>query len=226
MNRLLIIEDDPAILKALTVSLQDEHYTIETANDGLDGFEKAQKGAFDLIILDLMLPGLNGADICKKLRSENNNALILVLTSKNDELDKVVMLELGADDYMVKPPALRELQARVKALLRRTRAPGQNLNTFTFGNFTLDFERWEASKNSIAVKLTSKEYEVMRLLIEKEGLVISRDELLNKVWGYESFPTTRTVDNFILTLRKKIEDDPRNPQHLITVHGAGYKFIT
>lgn len=224
MKQILIIEDDPAILKALTECLGEEHYQIETATDGESGFELAQNREVDLIILDLMLPGKNGADICKELRLNAINTPILVLTSKQEELDKVLLLELGADDYVVKPPALRELQARVKALLRRSGGLDKKLDSFTFGNFTLDFKRHEAFKNTSPVKLTAKEFQVLKLLIEHESEVISRDELLNKVWGYENFPTTRTVDNFILTLRKKIEDDPSEPEHLLTIHGTGYKF--
>jgi DNA-binding response OmpR family regulator len=225
MKHLLIIEDDPAILKALTASLQEEHYKIDTAADGISGYEKAMNDKLNLIILDLMLPGMNGADICKNLRSEGITTPILVLSSKQDEIDKVLLLELGADDYMVKPPAIRELQARVKAMLRRANTLDQKLDSFTFGNFTLDFKRHEAFKNTTPVKLTAKEFQVLKMLIEHEGEVISRDELLNRVWGYETFPTTRTVDNFILTLRKKIEDDPHDPLHLVTIHGTGYKFV-
>jgi len=225
MKQLLIIEDDPAILKALDASFEEEHYKIATATNGIDGFEKAQDPEVDLIILDLMLPGKNGKDICSELRAKEISTPILILTSKQDEIDKVLLLELGADDYVTKPPAIRELQARVKALLRRSSGLVQKLNSFTFGNITLDFKRLEAFKNSDPVKLSSKEFEVIRFLIEHEGEVVSRDQLLNEVWGYDIFPTTRTVDNLILNLRKKIEDDPSEPSHLLTMHGSGYKFL-
>ncbi len=225
MKQLLIIEDDLAILKALEASFEEEHYKIISATDGIDGYEKAMDPNVDLIILDLMLPGKNGKDICGDLRKNEITTPILILTSKQDEIDKVLLLELGADDYVTKPPGLRELHARVKALLRRSSGLDQKLNSFTFGNITLDFKRLEAFKNSEPVKLSSKEFEVIQFLIEHEGEVVSRDQLLNEVWGYEVFPTTRTVDNLILNLRKKIEEDPSQPNHLLTMHGSGYKFL-
>ncbi|KAA3618298.1 MAG: DNA-binding response regulator [Calditrichaeota bacterium] len=225
MQKLLIIEDDLAILKALEASFEEEHYKIISATDGIDGLEKALDPEVDIIILDLMLPGKNGKDICREVRQREITTPILVLTSKQDEIDKVLLLELGADDYVTKPPSIRELHARVKALLRRSSGLIQKLNSFTFGNMTLDFKRLEAFKNSEPVKLSSKEFEVIRFLIEHEGEVVSRDQLLNEVWGYDVFPTTRTVDNLILNLRKKIEDDPSEPSHLLTMHGSGYKFL-
>ena len=225
MNRLLIIEDDPAILQALEASFEEEHYKIITATDGIDGYEKALQPDIDLIILDLMLPGKNGKDICNDLRKNEISTPILILTSKQDEIDKVLLLELGADDYVTKPPGIRELHARVKALLRRSSGVTKKLNAFSFGNITIDFKRLEVFKNSDPVKLSSKEYDVIRFFIEHEGEVVSRDMLLNEVWGYDIFPTTRTVDNLILNLRKKIEDDQSNPKHLLTMHGSGYKFI-
>ncbi len=225
MKQLLIIEDDLAIAKALEASFEEEHYKIVTATDGIDGFQKAMDPEIDLIILDLMLPGKNGKDVCHDLRKEGITTPILILSSKQDEIDKVLLLELGADDYVTKPPGIRELQARVKALLRRTSVLTQKLNAFAFGNMTIDFKRLEAYKNSEPVKLSSKEFEVIRFFIEHEGEVVSRDQLLNEVWGYDIFPTTRTVDNLILNLRKKIEDDPSEPSHLLTMHGSGYKFL-
>jgi DNA-binding response OmpR family regulator len=225
MSTILIIEDDPAILQALQASFEEEHYNLISASDGLEGYEKAMQDNVDLIILDLMLPGKNGKDICNDLRKKEITTPVLILSSKQDEIDKVLLLELGADDYVTKPPSIRELLARVKALLRRSTGLSQKLNAFTFGNITLDFKRLEAYKNSEPVKLSSKEFEVIRFFIEHEGEVVSRDQLLNEVWGYDVFPTTRTVDNLILNLRKKIEDDPANPEHLLTMHGAGYKFL-
>jgi DNA-binding response OmpR family regulator len=225
MNKLLIIEDDPAILKGLTISLEQEHYKVDSSSDGLEGYEKAKKNNYDLIILDLMLPGKNGQEICRDLRNDKINTPILMLTSKHEESDKVLGLELGADDYVTKPFSIRELQARVKALLRRSVPPEIELQTYEFGNVHINFKKQEVSKNNNSIKLSSKELEILHFLIQHEGEVVSRSSLLDEVWGYEVFPTTRTVDNFILNIRKKIEDDPSHPRHLITVPTSGYKFI-
>ncbi len=225
MKKILIIEDDPAIQKALQVSFENEHYEIITASDGLDGFEKAQDTSINIIILDLMLPGKNGKEICKDLRSDGINTPILILTSRQEEMDKVLLFELGADDYVTKPPGIRELQARVKALLRRASQTEKDIDIFTFGDINLDFRKQEAFKNKEQLKLSSKEFEIIKFFIQHEEEVIPRHQLLEEIWGYDVYPTTRTVDNYILNLRKKIEDDPSDPKHLITVHTSGYKFI-
>jgi DNA-binding response OmpR family regulator len=224
MKSILIIEDDLSILKGLQASLEEENYNIITASDGEKGYELAQRENIDLIILDLMLPGKGGQDICRDLRSEGIDTPILMLTSKNEEIDKVLGLETGADDYVTKPFSIRELQARIKALLRRASPIKKEVDTFSFGNVHLDFIRLEALKNKKPVKLSAKEFEILNFFIRHEGELVSRDMLLDEVWGYDIYPTTRTVDNYILSLRKKIEDDPANPQHLLTLHGAGYKF--
>jgi len=225
MNKILIIEDDPAILKGLIVSLKEEHYEIDSSSDGLQGFEKARNKEYDLLILDLMLPGKNGQDICRELRAEKINTPILMLTSKHEESDKVLGLELGADDYVTKPFSIRELQARIKALLRRSVPHEKDLQFYEFGNIKIDFKKQEATTKNKPVKLSSKEFEILHFLIQHESEVVSRSMLLDEIWGYDVYPTTRTVDNFILNIRKKIEDDPSNPKHLITVHTSGYKFI-
>jgi DNA-binding response OmpR family regulator len=225
MNRLLIIEDDPAIQKALQASFEEEHYEIITALDGLDGYEKAQDKSINLIILDLMLPGKNGKEICKDLRKNGINTPILILTSRQEEMDKVLLFELGADDYVTKPPGIRELQARVKALLRRSSQPEKEVETYAFGDIKLDFKKQEAFKKGDELKLSSKEFEILQYLTQHEGEVVSRSMLLDDIWGYDVYPTTRTVDNYILNIRKKIENDPAIPKHLITVHTSGYKFI-
>lgn len=226
MKRILIIEDDPAILKGLCISLEEEHYQVFTASDGEHGYQLARKDNFDLIILDLMLPGKNGQEICRELRGQDVKTPIIMLTSKKEESDKVLGLELGADDYVTKPFSVRELQARIKALLRRT-APEDKADqdTYSFGSIQINFIRQEATKNDLPIKLSVKEFEILRFFIDHEQEVVQRDLLLNEVWGYDIFPTTRTVDTFILNIRKKIEDDPAHPRHLITIHGAGYKFI-
>ncbi len=225
MKKILIIEDDPAILKGLQISLEEEHYKIYTEINGVKGFETAQKQLFDLIILDLMLPGMNGQEICKKLRNQSISTPIIMLTSKKEEADKVLGLELGADDYVTKPFSIRELIARIKALLRRTQKENVSIEQFTFGKIHIDFQKQVLIKDDRPIKLSVREFEILRYFIEHEDQVVTRDMLLNDIWGYDIFPTTRTVDTFILNLRKKIEADPSNPKHLITIHKAGYKFL-
>ena len=228
MKKILIIEDDPAMRKALVASLESENFETRTAVNGFDGYEMAIDGANDLIILDLMLPGKTGTEICRDLRMNQINVPILILSSKQDEIDKVLLLELGADDYLAKPPGLRELIARVKVLLRRTHRsadPKQSSDTVQFDGVLIDFKRQEATKNGKTLKLSAREFEILHFFSDMEGEVVFRDQLLNAVWGYENYPTTRTIDNFIANLRKKIENNPADPRHLITVFGSGYKFI-
>jgi DNA-binding response OmpR family regulator len=226
MKKILIIEDDPAILEGLRESLELEHYAVEIASDGPGGHERARSSDADLILLDLMLPGMNGEEICRSLRSAGITTPIIMLTARNEEIDKVLGLELGADDYITKPFGMRELLARIRAVLRRaTGTAGGTTSTYTFGDVHLDFDRQEGRKRSDTIRLTAMEFRIMKYFAEREGRVVTRDMLLDDVWGYEAFPTTRTVDNFILLLRKKIEDDPARPRHLVTVHKAGYKFI-
>lgn len=225
MSRILLIEDDSAIIIGLEDSLNEEHYEVIKANDGYLGFQKAKKEKFDLIILDLMLPSKNGIDICKELRRDNIKTPILMLTSKKDELDKVLGLEIGADDYVTKPFSIRELLARIKVLLRRNPIIRTDIQETNFGNIHINFKNLEARKNNRAIELSSLEFKILKYLLEREGEVISRDQLLDNVWGYDNFPTTRTVDNYILSLRKKIEDNPAQPIHIITFHKVGYKFV-
>jgi DNA-binding response OmpR family regulator len=225
MKKILIIEDDPTISKGLQISLQAEHYDILTSASGEKGFQSAQQENIDLIILDLMLPGKNGEEICRDLRQKGLKTPILILTSRSEEIDKVLLLEMGADDYMTKPFGIRELQARVKALLRRGSEVRARIETYSFADISLDFIKQEASKKKKPLKLTTKEFEILHFFIQHEGQVISRDVFLDEVWGYEVFPTTRTVDNYILALRKKIEADSTQPKHLLTIPKAGYKFV-
>jgi DNA-binding response OmpR family regulator len=225
MKRILIVEDDAAILKGLESALGEEHYQILTASDGEKGYQAARRENVDLIILDLMLPKKNGEEVCRDLRRDGIATPILMLTSKTGEMDKVLGLELGADDYVTKPFSIRELQARIKALLRRGGDISKEIDEYSFGNIYVDFRKMEATKNRKPISLTAKEFEILKFFIQHESEVVSRDMLLDKVWGYEQFPTTRTVDNYILSLRKKIESDPSEPRHLLTVHTAGYKFV-
>jgi DNA-binding response OmpR family regulator len=225
MNRVLVVEDEAAILQGLRDNLEFEGYEVFTALDGVAGLEQIRKHDPHLIILDLMLPRLSGYELCRKLRAEGVNTPILMLTARGEEADRVLGLDLGADDYVTKPFSVRELMARVRALLRRT-ASGVGLpNDLEFDDVRVDFARYEATRAGRKVELTRKEFGLLRLLAAKEGAVITRDELLEKVWGYDAMPTTRTVDNHLAALRAKLERDAAEPQHLITVHGVGYKLV-
>ncbi len=225
MTTILIIEDDPAILHGLEEGLSEERMKITTASDGEKGFRTALREPFDLIILDVMLPSKNGIDICRDLRNKGNRKPILMLTSKKHEADKVLGLEIGADDYMTKPFGMRELIARIHALLRRKQSVESTTQTAAFGEISVDFVKQELLKRKKSVKLSAKEFQLLKYFVEHHGDVVSRDQLLDDIWGYDVTPTTRTVDNYILSLRKKIEKDPSNPKHLITIHTAGYKFL-
>ena len=225
MKRMLIVEDDKAILRGLIDSFKAEHFDVETSSDGEEGYTFARRRKFDLIILDVMLPGMNGLDICKQLRVEGVKTPILMLTGKGEEIDKVMGLELGADDYITKPFSVKELIARVKAVLRRQSDIRTALTEATFGDVFVDFKKQEAVKGKKTLALSAKEFQLLKYFAEREGEVISRNQLLDDVWGYEAMPTTRTVDNYILSLRKKIESNPSKPTHLLTIHTAGYKFV-
>ena len=226
MKRILIIEDDPAIVKGLQESLEDEHYDVLTATDGKEGYEMAGRENPDLILLDLMLPTMNGQDICRKLREDGITVPILMLTSKREETDKVLGLELGADDYITKPCSLRELHARIKANLRRSDIIRKEVSTFTFADLEIDFKKQKSLKKGKPIQFSTKEYEILHFFIQHDDEIVSRDMLLDEVWGYDVFPTTRTVDNYILNLRKKIEIDPTQPKHILTIHKSGYRFIS
>jgi DNA-binding response OmpR family regulator len=225
MKRILVVEDDPAILAGLQLSLEEENYQVLGVDDGLAGYEIARKDNIDLIILDLMLPGKNGREICVDLRKNGVETPILMLTARKQETDKVLGLELGADDYVTKPFGLPELKARIKALLRRRSAVRKDLEDDVFGDVRVDFRRQEAFRSDKSLRLSAREFAILKYFLQREGEVVSRQMLLSDVWGYEVQPTTRTVDNFILTLRKKIEKNPSKPEHLLTLHAAGYKFI-
>lgn len=225
MKRILIIEDDPAISKGLSDALKEEHYEVVTEEDGDKGFKFAQNENISLIILDLMLPTKNGIEICTDLRKKGINTPILMLTSKKEEMGKVLGLEVGADDYMTKPFSVRELLARIKALLRRKQEISKDIEEYAFGNVEIDFKKQTAVKNNKPIELSTTEYKILKYFVEHEVEVVTRDNLLDKVWGYDVFPTTRTVDNYILSIRKQIEDNPSEPKHLITISKAGYKFV-
>lgn len=226
--KILLIEDEPGLIITLTDRLTSEGYGVDPATDGEEGFEKALGGGFDLIILDVMLPRKNGFDICRDLRQKNVQTPILMLTARGEVVDKVVGLKLGADDYLTKPFELIELLARIEALLRRT--PGSSgstasaPDTYKFGPVRVDFRRAEVDRDGQPVELSSLEFKLLQYLITHRGSVISRDTLLDEVWGYDAMPSTRTVDVHVAWLRQKVEPNPRHPQFILTVHGLGYKF--
>lgn len=225
MNKILIIEDDPAVSKGLQISLKKEMYESMVEADGEKGYQTALKIKPELILLDIMLPNKNGFDICKDLRLNGHNYPIIMLSAKAEESDKVIGLELGADDYVTKPFSVKELMARIKAILRRRTVIVHEFDKYEFGDVTLDFAKLEAKKGDRKIDLSLKEYEILKYFISKEGSIVTRNDLLDEVWGYENFPTTRTVDNYILMIRKRIESNPSRPEHLLTYHSAGYKFV-
>jgi len=225
MRKVLIIDDDVTIARGLEDALKSEHFDVLLAHTGEKGFLMAKRENIDLVILDLRLPDKDGEDVCRELRKAGVQVPILMLTSKKQEMDKVMGLEIGADDYMTKPFSIRELVARVRALLRRESKIKVDIEEYSFGDVHLDFKKKQAFKKKKEITLTVKELEILKYFVQHEGEVITRDVLLNEVWGYEQFPTTRTVDNYILAIRKQIEDDHSAPQHLLTIHTAGYKFV-
>jgi len=225
-EKILIIEDEEDLVKGLKLNLADEGYEVDYALNGKEGLEKALNEKPDLILLDIMLPGMNGLEICKELRQLKLDIPILMLTAKGEEIDKVIGLEIGADDYISKPFSIRELLARVKAHLRRENRGGEAVPSLVqLETVKIDFGHYKVIREGDETDLTSLEVDVLRYLIGQEGKVVSRDDLLDKIWGYEKYPTTRTIDNHILKLRKKIELDPNHPKHILTVYGGGYRFV-
>jgi DNA-binding response OmpR family regulator len=223
MSIVLIVEDDPAILRGLTDNLRFEGYEVLTATEGDTGYQLALEKKPDMLILDLMLPKMSGFEICRKLREDGFANPILMLTARGEESDRVLGLDLGADDYVTKPFSVRELLARVRARLRKPQQAKPD--ELRFDDVVVDFRRYEATKNNEPLEMTRKEFGVLRLLATKAGEVVTRDDLLNEVWGYENYPTTRTVDNHVALLRAKLEENPAEPKRLITVHGVGYKLV-
>jgi len=224
MERILIVEDEDAIAMPLADNLTIEGYEVSTAKDGRLGFSQAKEKRHDLIILDVMLPGMDGFEICKQLRQAGVTTPILMLTAKSQEIDKVLGLELGADDYVTKPFSSRELLARVKALLRRARQPGPDMGVCAFGNVEIDFKKYEAKKNGAPIYLTALEFSLLQCLIKHRDEVVHRDAVLNEVWGEHVHVDPRTVDKHVSSLRQKLEDDPEQPRHIVGVRGVGYRF--
>jgi two-component system alkaline phosphatase synthesis response regulator PhoP len=219
--RVLLVEDEAGLRLTLTDRLGSEGYAVETAGDGEDGLARATSGGFDLIVLDVMLPRMNGFDVCREVRHRGVTTPILMLTAKG----QVVGLELGADDYLTKPFETIELMARLEALLRRTPArPQPGGDIYRFGDVAVDFRKMEVSRAGAPVELSAREFKLLRHFIAHRGATLSRDELLSNVWGYDEMPLTRTVDVHVAGLRQKIESNPKNPEHILTIHGLGYKF--
>ena len=228
-KKILIIEDEKAISDIIKFNLVKEGYQVETAYDGIDGLAMALACGADLVLLDIMLPGMDGFEVCRKIR-ETSNVPVLMLTAKEEEVDKVLGLELGADDYITKPFGMRELIARIKANIRRQNIAGgvspelQASDVKTFGALEIDLNRYEVRKNGNVLELTLREFELLKYLAEREDKVYSREQLLEEVWGYEYYGDIRTVDVTVRRLREKLEDDPANPQYIMTKRGIGYYF--
>jgi DNA-binding response OmpR family regulator len=226
MNKVLVVEDDEAMAVALRDGFVYEGYDVSVARDGETGLKMARETSPDLMILDVMLPKMTGLEICKLLRGEGSDLPIIMLTARGQEIDKVLGLKLGADDYVTKPFSFMELMARVEAVLRRTRPDGGHQRpVHRFGDITVDCDRHEATRGDELLELTPREFRLLGYFLEHRGEVVSREELLDAVWGYDIIPFTRTVDTHIGKLRKKIEADPSDPRHIITVHRLGYKFV-
>jgi DNA-binding response OmpR family regulator len=224
VGRILVVEDDPAVQKALRRLFETEGYAVETQADGKSALDSFQSSAPAAIVLDLRLPKVSGRDVCKEIRALAPALPIVVLSAASDVADKVLLLELGADDYVTKPFSPRELLARVRAALRHT-ARSPDVQLVSFDGISADFKKMEIKRDGTVVVLTAQEFKTFQFLVQNADRVISRDELLNEVWGYQNYPSTRTVDNHILKLRQKLEKDPSSPVHFRTVHGMGYKFV-
>lgn len=226
MKKILIVDDEVNMVRGLKDNLEFEGYEVDTAMEGNSGLEKVVGGKYDLILLDVMLPEISGFDICKAARKKGVNTPIVLLTAKGEEIDKVLGLELGADDYITKPFSLRELLARIKAILRRSPNNAENAGEdIQIGNIRVNFKNYSATSGDNEIKMSHKEFEILHYLVANNAKTVDRDDLMSKVWGIDYDITTRTVDNFMLKLRQKIESDPNNPKIILTVHGIGYKMV-
>lgn len=227
-KRILLVEDEPGIVLTLTDRLTNEGYDVITEEDGLAGSRRALRDSFDLIILDIMLPNRSGLDICQDIRKNDILTPVMMLTARGQVVDKVVGLKLGADDYLTKPFEMPELIARIEALLRRSTINEHTTvrnDTYQFGNIQIDIRGAEVTREGQLLELSAKEFQLLQYFVEHKGATLSRDELLNEVWGYDALPSTRTIDVHVAWLRQKLEPNPRRPQYIMTVHGLGYKFV-
>lgn len=225
MAKILIVEDEPAMVSGLKDNFEFEGYQVISAPDGVSGLERALSESPDLVILDVMMPRMSGLDVCKQLKAKKPSMPIIMLTARGQEVDKVVGLELGADDYVTKPFSIRELLARVKAVLRRAGSAPRQVERYSFGDVEVNVRSCQVSKKGKDMDFSSKEFELLKFFLHHPGETLSRDRLLEEVWGYEHFPTTRTVDAHIVRLRQKVEPKPDEPRFILTVHGTGYKFV-
>jgi len=229
-ERMLIIEDDRSLYKPLKHIFESEGYAVDFAADGAAGLASVRAAPPNIVVLDLKLPKMHGREVCRTIKQETPNLPVVVLSALADEIEKVVLLELGADDYVTKPFSPRELLARVHTIMRRAGVRSAEsakpaTNTYTFADVSVDFAKMEVTKGGVEVELTHQQFKILQYFIRNPERVISRDELLNDVWGYNCYPSTRTVDNHLVKLRQKLENDALNPTHFKTVHGAGYKFV-
>ena len=224
MKRLLLVEDEPGLVVTLTDRLTREGYAVEHSADGESALERAASGTFDLVLLDVMLPRMNGFDVLRELRKRGTETPVIMVTAKGQVVDKVVGLKLGADDYVTKPFEMVELLARIEAKLRRAPAVSHPSEGYQFDDVRVDFRRAEVTKEGAPLELSAREFQLLKYFIEHRGATLTREELLNEVWGYNSMPSTRTVDVHVAWLRQKIEPNPRHPQYILTIHGMGYKF--
>jgi two-component system alkaline phosphatase synthesis response regulator PhoP len=224
-RRVLLIEDEPGLVLTLTDRLKSEGYEVQSASDGPSGLDRATRERWDVILLDVMLPGASGFDVCRDLRQRGVTTPVIMLTARGQVVDKVLGLKLGADDYLTKPFDMMELSARIEVQLRRVSATASGAQQYRFGDIEVDFRKAEVTRGGDVVEVSAREYLLLKYLIEHREATITRDQLLNEVWGYHSMPTTRTVDVHVAWLRQKIEPNPKHPQFLLTVHGMGYKFI-
>jgi DNA-binding response OmpR family regulator len=223
--KILVVEDEPKMVAGLRDNFEFEGYEVITAADGVEGLQRALGEAPDLVVLDVMMPRLSGLEVCKQLRAQRGSMPIIMLTARGQEVDKVVGLELGADDYVTKPFSIRELLARVKAVLRRTAVAPKHQDQHSFGDVEVDLRRCRVLRSGKPLDISSKEFDLLKYFICHSGETLSRDRLLEEVWGYENYPTTRTVDTHLVRLRQKLEPDPEQPQYFLTVHGTGYRFV-
>ena len=224
-KRVLLIEDEPGLVLTLTDRLQSEGYDVAAASDGLSGLDRASRETWDVILLDVMLPGANGFDVCRDLRQRGITTPIIMLTARGQVVDKVLGLKLGADDYLTKPFDMLELMARIEVQLRRASSTQNGSAPNRFGNISVDFRKAQVLKDGVELELSAREFLLLKYFIEHREATLTRDELLNEVWGYHSMPSTRTVDVHVAWLRQKIEPNPRSPQYILTLHGLGYKFV-
>ncbi len=225
LQKILIVEDEPDMALGLQDNFEYEGYEVVVARDGEEGVQFANAEKPDIIILDVMLPKMSGLDVCRHLRGEGLKTPIIMLTARSQEMDKVIGLEIGADDYVTKPFGIRELLARIRARLRNTSQTNSEIESYSFADISINFKKYQATKSGSPLDLSTREFELLKYLVKHRGEAVTRDQLLDDIWGIEDYPFTRTVDNHISKLRQKIEGDSSNPKYIITVHRIGYKFL-